>query len=122
MSKDLHISVLLDFYGSMLTDKQRDIIELYYNEDLSLAEIAEHEKITRQGVRDSVKRAEEILTELEQHLGLAAKFKELSNRLEEIGSLAESIHGECETYKFSREISEKSARIMSLAGEGAELF
>lgn len=44
MSKNLEISVLLDYYGGMLTDKQRDVIDLYYNQDLSLAEIAEHEK------------------------------------------------------------------------------
>ena len=58
MSKNLAISDLLDLYGPMLTDKQRDVIELYYNQDLSLAEIAEHEQITRQGVRDNIKRGE----------------------------------------------------------------
>ena len=58
MAKNLEISFLLDFYGDMLTDKQRDVVELYYNEDLSLAEIAAHSGITRQGVRDSIKRAE----------------------------------------------------------------
>ena len=57
MAKNLEISFLLDFYGDMLTDKQRDVVELYYNEDLSLAEIAAHSGITRQGVRDSIKRA-----------------------------------------------------------------
>ena len=59
MAKNLEISFLLDFYGDMLTDKQRDVVELYYNEDLSLAEIAAHSGITRQGVRDSIKRAED---------------------------------------------------------------
>ena len=59
MSKNLEISFLLDFYGDMLTDKQKDVVELYYNEDLSLAEIASHSGITRQGVRDSIKRAED---------------------------------------------------------------
>ena len=64
--KDMQISLLLDFYGDMLTEKQRDVIELYYNEDLSLAEIAAHSKITRQGVRDSIKRAESTLLDLEK--------------------------------------------------------
>ena len=50
MAKNLEISVLLDFYGEMLTEKQRDVVELYYNEDLSLSEIAAHSQITRQGV------------------------------------------------------------------------
>ena len=49
MAKNLEISVLLDFYGEMLTEKQRDVVELYYNEDLSLSEIAAHSQITRQG-------------------------------------------------------------------------
>lgn len=120
MSKDLHISVLLDFYGSMLTDKQRDVIELYYNEDLSLAEIAEHEKITRQGVRDSIKRGEVVLIEMEQRLGLVAKFKQLSETLADISRLADSIHRECEMYKYSREISEKSTEIMKAANEGSK--
>lgn len=54
--KNLDISVLLDFYGDMLTEKQREVIGFYYNEDLSLSEIGEFEGITRQGVRDSIKR------------------------------------------------------------------
>ena len=49
MAKDLEISFLLDFYGDMLTEKQREVIEFYYNEDLSLSEIADNEGITRQG-------------------------------------------------------------------------
>ena len=62
MAKDLHITFLLDFYGDMLTDKQREVVECYYNEDLSLAEIAEVKGITRQGVRDAIKRAEQQLS------------------------------------------------------------
>ena len=69
MAKNLEISFLLDFYGSMLTEKQRIMIEYYYNDDLSLAEIADNEGITRQGVRDSIKRAEGQLLELEERLG-----------------------------------------------------
>lgn len=88
MAKDLSISVLLDFYGDMLTEKQRDVVELYYNEDLSLAEIAEHSGITRQGVRDSIKRAEAQLKEYEDRLGLARRFSAMGEGLEEIRSLA----------------------------------
>ena len=58
MEKDLSIAVLLDFYGDLLTEKQARAIDLYYNEDLSLAEIAEPLGISRQGVRDSIKRGE----------------------------------------------------------------
>ncbi len=77
MAKDLEISFLLDFYGDMLTEKQREVIEFYYNEDLSLSEIADNEGITRQGVRDSIKRAEAQLLDMEQRLGLAKRFRQI---------------------------------------------
>ncbi len=74
MAKDMRISLLLDFYGNMLTEKQREVIEYYYNDDLSLSEIAENEGITRQGVRDAIKRAESQLTEMEERLGFAKRI------------------------------------------------
>lgn len=88
MAKDLEISFLLDFYGDMLTEKQREVIEFYYNEDLSLSEIADNEGITRQGVRDSIKRAEAQLLDMEQRLGLAKRFREMRSGLEQIREAA----------------------------------
>lgn len=84
MAKDYHIGYLIDFYGSLLSDRQRDIISLYYEEDLSLAEIAEDIGITRQGVRDAIKKAESILAEAEEKLGLAERFKNLSDEISRI--------------------------------------
>ena len=81
MAKDLQISFLLDFYGDMLTEKQREMITLYYNDDLSLAEIAEDQGITRQGVRDAIKRAEQQRTDMEACLGLARRFGEMREGL-----------------------------------------
>ena len=75
MSKNLQISYLLDFYGDMLTDKQQEVMEQYYNDDLSLAEIAANLGITRQGVRDFIKRAEGIIDETEAKLHLVEKFR-----------------------------------------------
>lgn len=72
--KPLEMSLLFDFYGETLTEKQRELFDLYYNEDLSLAEIAEHAGITRQGVRDSIKRAEHTLRDMENRLGLVARY------------------------------------------------
>ncbi len=72
--KQLEMSILFDFYGDMLTDKQRELFDLYYNEDLSLSEIAENSGITRQAVRDSIKRAEKTLYEFESRLKLARKY------------------------------------------------
>lgn len=84
MAKNLEICILLDFYGEMLTQKQRDLMDLYYNDDLSLGEIAEIEQITRQGVRDSIKRGETFLLELEDKLHLLQNFRRNQETFEEI--------------------------------------
>ena len=96
MAKDLHITFLLDFYGDMLTDKQREVIECYYNEDLSLAEIAEEKGITRQGVRDAIKRAEQQLIEMEERLGLEKRFRTVQEELAAICDRALQIEAENE--------------------------
>lgn len=84
VAKNFEIFLLLDFYGDMLTEKQRELAEMYYDEDMSLAEIAEHAKITRQGVRDAIKHAEESLLELEQKVGYAKRFRQISEGLDKI--------------------------------------
>lgn len=87
--KNLKIALLLDYYSPLLTEKQREVIDLYYNEDLSLSEIAEHAQITRQGVRDCIKRGEQTLLELEGALALAGKstaLLKIADELEETAS------------------------------------
>ena len=84
LEKNLEISNLLDFYGEMLTEKQRNFLDYYYNEDLSLSEIAQNEGITRQGVRDAIKRAEAQMFEMEKKLSLCERFNNLRKGLEEI--------------------------------------
>lgn len=74
MTKDLSVSVLMDFYGELLTPKQIEALNGYYNQDLSLAEIAEEMDISRQGVRDFIKKGEQHLAGFEEKLGLAEKF------------------------------------------------
>ena len=91
VAKNLEISLLLDFYGDMLTPKQRDVIELYYNEDLSLSEIAENEGISRQGVRDVIVRAEAAMQEIEDKTGLIRRFEQFRGHLDAIRSAAEDI-------------------------------
>ncbi|MBQ9428097.1 MAG: DNA-binding protein [Clostridia bacterium] len=90
--KDMNISFLLDFYGDVLSDKQRTLLEYYYNEDLSLAEIAESEGITRQGARHIIKKAEEQLVFLETKLGLA-------NHFVKIRALANAVIADLETVR-----------------------
>lgn len=75
--KNLEIGLLLDFYGTTLTERKRAVMNLYYNEDFSLAEIADEVGISRQGVRDLIKKSESELFELEEKLGLAARFVRL---------------------------------------------
>jgi len=72
----LQKSMLFDFYGDLLTDKQRDYFDLYHNEDLSLSEIAESAGISKQGVYDIVTRAEKTLIEIENKTGIIKKWSE----------------------------------------------
>jgi predicted DNA-binding protein YlxM (UPF0122 family) len=72
--KLVQIALLFDFYGQLLTEKQKDIIDMYYNNDLSLSEISEQLGISRQGVYDTLKRAEKTLFEYEEKLGLVDRF------------------------------------------------
>jgi predicted DNA-binding protein YlxM (UPF0122 family) len=81
MSKDLSISVLMDFYGELLTDKQKDTLELYYDRDYSLAEIAQDMDISRQGVRDFIKRGEKQLCEFEEKLEMVRKYNDINTNL-----------------------------------------
>lgn len=115
MAKNLEISVLLDFYGEMLTEKQQDVVELYYNEDLSLSEIAAHSQITRQGVRDSIKRAEGILLGLEERLGLAKRFRRIQEGLDLIIRDARDIRNYNDRFGTFREITDKTNEIIEIA-------
>lgn len=91
MEKNLQISLLLDFYGDLLSEKQREITACYYNNDLSLSETAENFGITRQGVRDAVKRTEAALFDMEAKLGLYKRFEAMQKGLGEISAQAREI-------------------------------
>lgn len=86
MSKDLAYSSLLDIYGRFLSEKQKSLTEHYYNEDLSLSEIAENEGITRQGVSDNIRRAEGKMKRWEEECGYCESFL----RLKELGLKAKA--------------------------------
>ena len=89
--KDLNICVLLDFYASLLSPKQAEMMEQYYNDDLSLSEIAEGMGISRQGVRDAIKKAEAILQGAEADLGYAKRFMDMAKELGIIRNNIESL-------------------------------
>lgn len=122
MAKNLEISYLLDFYGEMLTRKQHDFLIYYYDEDLSLSEIAENEGITRQGVRDAVKRAENQLYEMEKSLGFAKRFTEMKKGLDEIRQCAEAINEYNLNHSLSREVNDNVSIIKSLVDFLSETY
>ena len=76
MEKNIEISILSQIYKNILTAKQFEILDEYYNSDFSLSEIAENHNITRQAVRDNIKSGENKLYDLENKLGIMKKIKE----------------------------------------------
>jgi len=80
---------LLDFYGAMLTERQKTVMEMHYSDDLSLSEISETLNITRQAVHDSVKRAESTLVNLEEKLGLLKRYFAIGKKIEKLKDKAE---------------------------------
>ncbi len=114
MAKDLDVVLLCDFYGEMLTENQRKFIDYYYNDDLSLSEIAQNEGITRQGVRDAVKRAESQLFDMEKKLGFASRTKKFNEVISAIKESTETINNYNMNISLSREVNDAVVRIKSV--------
>lgn len=110
--KSIEMVLLFDFYGNMLTDKQREFFDLYYNHDLSLAEIAENEGITRQGVRDAIVRARNILVEFEEKLGLYKRYGNIDDALDKVLVLAGDIRRINSTNFLNIAIDDKAGDII----------
>lgn len=87
MEKNVKIGILLDIYGKLLTEKQYKLLDDYYNKDLSLSEIAENEKITRQAVRDNLLKGENNLLEYDKKLKLLNTIKEIDEIKELVNSI-----------------------------------
>ncbi len=88
--KNLNIGYLLDFYGDLLSERKRSVMDMYYNEDLSLAEIAAEIGISRQGVHDLIKKSEDELQKYEEKLRLAARLRSVEQHTEALSRLAQS--------------------------------
>ena len=92
MKRDaLEMSLLLDYYGELLTEKQRSCFDLYYNQDLTLGEIAEEAGISRQGVHDSLAKAEAALRSMEEKTGCLARLKKQQESLLKISHAAQAL-------------------------------
>ena len=107
MEDRVEISLLMDFYGSLLTEKQRNIMELYYNEDLSLAEIAELNNTSRQAIHDLIKRCYKQFLAYESKLNLLQKSfekeKKIINLLEKINEKYSLSNEDYTSYKEALE-------------------
>ena len=108
--RTLEMTMLFDFFSELLTEKQREYFDLYYNEDLSLSEIAEIAGISRQGVRDIITRAEKILCDTEEKTGIVGRFVERNRHIKELESCALQIRDNSEG--SVREISDKMLGIL----------
>ncbi len=91
MAKDLKFVILLDFYGGLLTEKQALALDCYYNQDLSLSEIADDMGISRQGVMAFLKQGEKHLKDFEEKLGLARRFHKISKGLYNMRQIAQNM-------------------------------
>lgn len=109
------MAMLYDFYGDVLTDKQREFFEYYHHDDLSLSEISENVGITRQGVRDVINRSEGVLRKMEERLGLVARYQSIQDGLNAIIRDAQEIHRCNEGRTYSADIRSAAGRILETA-------
>lgn len=107
IDKNLRTGRLLGIYGGLLTERQYDIMSMYFDDDLSLSEIAEQFGISRQGVHDTVKRGEETLENYEKVLGLSSAQDRQRDQLLEFKGQALAALDECRKVTFGKNIAEK---------------
>ena len=117
--KNLKVAYLFDFYGDILSEKQQLAVELYYNDDLSLSEVAAQIGISRQGVRDSLKRSGNALYDMENKLGVAQRFGSMLGEIEAIKRNAAEIE---ERSSGDENIRERAREIFSCAEKLAKSF
>jgi len=113
MAKDLKFATLIEVYSPILTDNQREMLEMYYFCDLSLAEIAENSGISRQGVRDSIKRGEAVIRELEDKLRFSSRLQSVERASEKIRECARDIVLLNNKYNYINEIEVAAGEILA---------
>lgn len=107
-------SLLYDFYGQLLTERQREVMELYHEENLTLSEIADEFSISRQGVHDTLKTAEKALQRYEEKLGLVSRFQESRQAIGRIDREIDELAAECTDKKTAEKLRKIKAIIDSL--------
>lgn len=106
------MAMLFDFYGDLLTDRQKEFYDLYYNEDLSLAEIAENYGISRQGVRDVIVRAEAAMSEVEEKTHLIRRFHRMQEQLSALDAAADRLLAAADAGKTTDDLAEEVAGVI----------
>lgn len=106
MIERFEITILLDFYGDLLTEKQREIMEMYFNDDLSLAEISENNNTSRQAIHDIIKRCQKSLLDYEDKLGLMKANNDMKAKKKEIFSKIESLNEKIDDSELRNKIEE----------------
>ena len=114
MEKRFEISILFDFYGELLTEKQRDIMDLYFNNDLSLSEIAEINNTSRQAIHDTIKRCEKVLLVYEEKLKLSNKNHLLKETLNKILSELDYLEINIKNEKMNQLIYDIKTQIIEI--------
>lgn len=115
MEKHIEISMLVEIYGKLLTEKQYQVISDYYNEDLSLSEIAENNNISRQGVRDIIKKGESKLFEYEEKLQIMKKIQENEKTIQLILSQLSKIQDNSSDKKVEKILNEVQKELSCIA-------
>ena len=115
MEKHIEISMLVEIYGKLLTEKQYQVISDYYNEDLSLSEIAENNNISRQGVRDIIKKGESKLFEYEEKLQIMKKTQENEKTIQLIISQLSKIQDNSSDKKVEKILNEVQKELSCIA-------
>ncbi|CCZ00228.1 uPF0122 protein CSBG_01790 [Clostridium sp. CAG:793] len=115
MEKHIEISMLVEIYGKLLTEKQYQVISDYYNEDLSLSEIAENNNISRQGVRDIIKKGESKLFEYEEKLQIMKKTQENEKTIQLILSQLSKIQDNSSDKKVEKILNEVQKELSCIA-------
>ena len=119
-SDTFHMSMLFDFYGELLTEKQKELFNLYYNEDMSLTEISEIAGITRQGVRDAIVRAESVLRDTEDRLRLVRRYAGIQKDADQIAQAAQRIMAANSVGSRNAEIARQADVILKTVSHLAE--
>lgn len=115
MDKHIEISMLWEIYGKLLTEKQYEVLNDYYNNDLSLSEIAENNNISRQGVRDLIKKGESKLFEYEEKLGIMKKTQENEQTIQLILAQLSKIQDDSSDKKIEKILNEVQKELRVLA-------